>query len=65
MPEKIEKQVNKIKNCDLDNLVFIYCQMELYDDRGKLVGITKNHYRGNEEPFQANMVKCIAGHLQS
>ena len=61
LPEKIKKQLNKALESDLENLAFVYCQMDICDEKGKLIGRTKNYYRGNEKPFKENMIKCIAG----
>lgn len=61
LPEKIEKQMEKMLKSDLEDLAFIYCQMDIYDEKDRLIGRTKNYFRGNEKPFKENMIKCIAG----
>lgn len=61
LPEKIEKQLIKMLVNDIENLAVIYCQMDIYDKSKAIIGKTENYYKGNEEPFKRNMVKCIAG----
>lgn len=60
-PGKIEKQVKKFYQSELENLGFVYCQMELFNENNELIQKTKNFYRGNRVPFKENMTKCIAG----
>lgn len=60
-PEKVEKQVNKFRSSDLENLGFVYCQIEKYNRHQLKVGSSKNYYKGNKRPFEINMVKTIAG----
>lgn len=62
VPEKIELQINKFRESELDNLGFVYCQMTVFDDvTGLELSRTNNFFRGNKKPFIENMKGCIAG----
>lgn len=61
MPTKIEMQINKFRESNVENLGFVYCQINLYDENNLLVGRTKNYFKGNIIPFNENMMNTIAG----
>lgn len=60
-PTKIEFQVKRFLESDLEKLGFVYCQIETYDESNQLIGKSRNFYKGNKIPFEVNMVKTIAG----